>query len=126
MSDNKWPKLITRREYLKLLGLLGTGTLLNACGGGAAPSAEQPAAVEPTATPVEAAAATREVEVVIPTDTPAPAPTEVPLWSDAIQLRQQVHWSGDRFNDFKKLCDEWNLGPGTDANIYIHTERHGA
>jgi ABC-type glycerol-3-phosphate transport system substrate-binding protein len=128
MNDKKWPKLITRREYLKLMGLIGTGALLNACGGGAAPSAEEPAAAAPTATSAPAEAATSapiEAPTQVPTAT-APAATEVPLWGDAVELRQQVHWSAQRFNDFKALSDQWNLGPGKDANIYIHTERHGA
>jgi ABC-type glycerol-3-phosphate transport system substrate-binding protein len=109
------------------MGLIGTGTLLGACGG--APSTGQEAAPAEQAAapaPAEAATPTREVAVVLPTDTPVPAPTEVPLWGEAAEIRQQVHWEGDRFNDFKALCDQWNLGPGRDANIYAHTERHGA
>lgn len=118
MADKRRPKLLTRREYLKLMGLVGAGSLLGACAPGQVPAVEAPQAA--------AATPTREVEIVLPTATPVPAPTEVPLWGEAVELRQQVHWSGDRFNDFKQLSDQWNLGPGRDANIYIHTERHGA
>jgi ABC-type glycerol-3-phosphate transport system substrate-binding protein len=107
------------------MGLIASGTLLGACTG--VPAAPQQAGAEPAApAAAEGVEPTREVAIVMPTETPIPAPTEVPLWSDAIELRQQVHWEGNEFNNYKALCDQWNLGPGKDANIYIHTERHGA
>jgi multiple sugar transport system substrate-binding protein len=98
------------------MGLAAAGTVVAACG---------PAPAGPVA-PVAEATPTREVAIVLPTATLPAAPTEVPQWTGATELRQQVHWSGETFNLFKALCDEWNLGPGRDKNIYIHTERHGA
>lgn len=109
MTGKRRPTLITRRDYLKLMGLVGTGTVLGACAPAGAPAAEGP---------IQAATQVPTPEV--------PIATAVPIWSDAIELRQQVHWEANRLNDYKALCDVWNLGPGKDANIYIHTERHGA
>lgn len=115
MRERKLSKPISRRECLRLMGLAAAGTVVAAC----APAAP------PAAPPVEATP-TREVAIVLPTATPVPAPTEVPVWSEATELRVSVHWSGPRFNDFKALVDQWNLGPGPEKNIYVHTERHGA
>ena len=128
MKEKKQPKLITRRDYLRLMGVIGAGSILGACGGSAAPQ-QQAAAPTATSAPAEAEPAATSAPVEAPTQVPtatAPAATEVPIWGDAIEIRQQVHWSAQRFNDFKGLSDGWNLGPGKDANIYIHTERHGA
>ncbi len=119
MANEKLHRLITRRDFLRLTALGAAGTTLAAC----VPAAPAPAAPP---TPAPAATPTREVEIVLPTPTPVPAPTEVPVWSGAVELRQTVHWSGTTFNDYKALSDEWNLGPGKEKNIYIHTERHGA
>jgi multiple sugar transport system substrate-binding protein len=93
MSEEKKMFVMTRREMLKISGMVAGGAVLAACAPTAPVATE--AVVEPTEKPVEAQPTEKPAEEVVPTEAPAK-----PAGGNVIFMHRRNEWSEDQEKAF--------------------------
>lgn len=141
----------SRRTVVGSLVALGSTLLLAACGAPpptattapkpteapkpAAPVAAPAAAAKPadaakpaeparpTEAPKPAAPAEAGKPTPLPTPTLPPAFTPVPQAAGTTKVLLRVHWSGNFYNEFMKIINDYNGKQGPADKIFVHLER---
>jgi ABC-type glycerol-3-phosphate transport system substrate-binding protein len=127
---------LSRRGFVASAATAASAVLLAACGSPPPPTkpaveppkpveAPKPAAAgaEPTKPAGAAAPAPGGAPTPLPTPTLPPAFTPVAQASGTTKLLMRVHWSGNFFNEFQKIINDYNSTQGTKDKIYIALER---
>jgi ABC-type glycerol-3-phosphate transport system substrate-binding protein len=79
--------------------------------------------------PVEKEKVVEKVVTAVPVEAPPPVATPIveytpiPRTAGALGIEVDVHWEGMRYNDYRRLIDDWNTGPAADRGVYVQAGR---